>query len=78
VRASLATDLLPTVAFHVRLTDEYQAGDQQLHVSVNNNLNYDSLRIHRIMWKPNTSHHAANDTTYLDGPTVFFYEENDK
>jgi len=60
------------------LTDEYQAGDQQLQVSVNNNLNYDRVRINRIIWKPNTSHRAANDNTYSEGRTVFFYEENDK
>jgi hypothetical protein len=66
LRRSLARDLLLAVEFHVRLTDEYQVGDQQLQVSVNN-LNYDHVRINRIIWKPNTSHHAANESTYSDG-----------
>lgn len=78
VRRSLAEDLLLTVTFHVRLTDKYQAEDQQLRVSANNSLNYDRVGIHRIMWKPNTSHHEANENTYSVGRTVFFYEENDK
>lgn len=77
VRRSLAEDLLLTVAFHVRLTDEYQAEDQQLRFNANNSLNYDRVGIHRIMWKPNTSRHEANDNTYSVGRTVFFYEEND-
>jgi hypothetical protein len=67
VRRSLAGDLLVTVAFHVRLTDEYQARDQQLQVSVNNNLNYGRVRIRRIMWIPThlnmqqTTTHAQMD-----------------
>jgi len=48
VRRSLAGDLLLMVALHVPLTDEHQEGE----VSVNNNLNYDRVKIHRIMWKP--------------------------
>lgn len=78
VRRSLAGDLLLTVAFHVCVTDEYQAGDQQLQFCVNNNLKFDRVRIQCIMWKPNTSHHAAKDNTHSDGRTVFFYEESDK
>jgi hypothetical protein len=75
---SLAADVLLTVAFHVRLTDKYQTDDQQLRVSANNSLHYDRAGIHRIMWKPNTSHHEANENTYSVGSTVFFDEENDK
>jgi len=72
--AKFSGRLTITVAFNVCVTDEYQAGDQQLQVSVNKKLNYDCVRIHRIIWKPDTSHHAANDNTYSDGRTVFFYE----
>jgi hypothetical protein len=53
-----------SVAVRMRLTDEYQEGDQQLQVSVNNSVTYDCIKIHLI-----SSHLIMQQTTYaqMDG-----------